>query len=190
MRVRKNALVKGVIHTIAGGPDAGYSKRRRKQYGRQVWSRGARELVLSVEQEDEITFGNKDVSVGVGSQNDPMVIKMDIASYAVHKVLVDNGSSADINFRDVLKKMDLDMMQLNQVHTPLVGFGGSEVISLGTIELPVSIGEEPRRQTRVNGIGEVSYDQKEARRCYNLSLKKGSPEEKKGKGEKKVRWSD
>ncbi|KAL0458046.1 UNVERIFIED_CONTAM: Retrovirus-related Pol polyprotein from transposon gypsy [Sesamum latifolium] len=141
--------------------------------------------------------------------------------YAVHKVLVDNGSSADIIFRDVLKKMDLDMMQLNPVHTPLVGFGGSEVISLGTIELLVLIGEEPKRQTKVvkflvvdtpfaynvilgrrglnifkaivptyhlkmkfpigNGIGEVSCDQKEVRRCYNLSLKKGSPEEKKRK---------
>ncbi|KAL0373855.1 UNVERIFIED_CONTAM: Retrovirus-related Pol polyprotein from transposon gypsy [Sesamum radiatum] len=114
--------------------------------------------------------------------------------------------------------MGLESAQLQPVNTPLVGFGGNELVSMGTITLPVSMGEEPKRKTLMikflvvdtpfaynvilgrpglnvfkavvstyhqkmkfptkNGIGEVICDQKEARRCYNLSLKKGEPNER------------
>lgn len=37
----------------------------------------------------------------VGSQNDPMVIKVDIANFIVHKVLVDDESLIDVLFSDV-----------------------------------------------------------------------------------------
>ncbi|XP_011075973.1 uncharacterized protein LOC105160340 [Sesamum indicum] len=174
-RIRENAPVKDIIHTIAGGTE--------------------------------------DAGDKAGSGNDPMVIKLDIANFVVHKVLVDNGSSADIILKKVLVKMRLDNVKLAPVKTPLVGFRGSEVDSLGTIDLPVSMGEEPRRKTLmvtflvvdthfaynvilgrpgINsfraivstfhlkmkfptpfGVGEVSCDQREAKRCYNLSLKKG-----------------
>ncbi|KAL2243384.1 UNVERIFIED_CONTAM: hypothetical protein Sindi_0456400 [Sesamum indicum] len=157
-----------------------------------------------------------------------MVIKLDIANFAVHKVLIDNGSSADIILKEVLSKMGLDNVKLAPVKTPLVGFGGSEVESLGTIDLPVSIGEEPRRKTLMakflvvdtpfaynvilgrpefnffraivstyhlkmkfptpNGIGEVSCDQAEARRCYNLSLKKGEAYKRRKIEEPSEQW--
>ncbi|KAL2250108.1 UNVERIFIED_CONTAM: Retrovirus-related Pol polyprotein from transposon 17.6 [Sesamum indicum] len=116
--------------------------------------------------------------------------------------------------------MGLENARLEPVKTPLVGFGGSEVASLGTIELSVSMGEEPKRKTLMvkllmvdtpftynvilgrpglnsfravistyhmkmkfpteYGIGEVTCDQKEARKCYNLLLK-GEPRPKKQK---------
>ncbi|KAL0411854.1 UNVERIFIED_CONTAM: hypothetical protein Slati_3775100 [Sesamum latifolium] len=175
-------------------------------------------MIMNVEVEEEITFNLKDLNEGCGSQDDPMVIKLDIANFTVHKVLVDNGSSADIIFRDVLKKIGLEDANLSPVKTPLVGFGGSEVNSLGSIDLPVSMGEEPRRITTMvrflvvdtqfannvilgrsglnlfwavvstyhqkmkfstkNGIREMSCDQKEAQKCYNLSLRKGEQEER------------
>ncbi|KAL2247804.1 UNVERIFIED_CONTAM: Retrovirus-related Pol polyprotein from transposon [Sesamum indicum] len=149
-----------------------------------------------------------------------MVVKLDIANFTVHKVLIDSGSSADIIFKNVVDRMGLENARLEPVKTPLVGFGGSEVASLGTIELPVSMGEEPKRKTLMvkflvvdtpftynvilgrpglnsfravistyhmkmkfpteYGIGEVSCDQKEARKCYNLSIK-GEPRSKKQK---------
>ncbi|KAL0386278.1 UNVERIFIED_CONTAM: hypothetical protein Sradi_3022100 [Sesamum radiatum] len=43
--------------------------------------------------------------------------------------------------------MELGDLQLKSVKIPLVGFWGSEVIPEGTIDLPVSIGEEPTRRT-------------------------------------------
>ncbi|KAL0373696.1 UNVERIFIED_CONTAM: hypothetical protein Sradi_3285300 [Sesamum radiatum] len=128
-RGRENVPVKGVIHTIAGGMAGGWSNRERKRYERSRREDRRKELVLSVEPEEEITFGAKDLGERGGSQDDPMVI-----------------SSADIIFWDVIKRMGLENAQLDPVHTPLVGFGGSEVASMGTISLPVLMGEEPKRK--------------------------------------------
>ncbi|KAL2248675.1 UNVERIFIED_CONTAM: hypothetical protein Sindi_2341200 [Sesamum indicum] len=204
----------------AGGPSAGDSCRTRKRCARTVESSREREFVLKVEDEEAISFDSSDRLKDGGDQNDLMVVKLDIANFTVHKVLIDSGSSADIIFKSVLDKMGLENARLEPVKTPLVGFGGSEVASLGTIELPVSMGEEPKRKTLMvkflvvdtpftynvilgrpglnsfravistyhmkmkfpteYGIGEVSCDQKEARKCYNLSLK-GEPKVKKQK---------
>ncbi|KAL2248305.1 UNVERIFIED_CONTAM: Transposon Ty3-G Gag-Pol polyprotein [Sesamum indicum] len=190
---REDAPVKGVIHSIAGGPDEGYSKRARKKIERRMAMITDRQI-MNVSPEVDITFGAQDLKEKMGDDNDPMVIKMDIANFTVHKVLVDNGSSADIILREVLTKMGLGDTRLGPVRSPLVGFGGGEVDSLGTIELPVSIGDEPRRRTLMvkflvvetpfayNVIlgrpGEVACDQKEARRCYNLSMKKETVDRK------------
>ncbi|KAL2230969.1 UNVERIFIED_CONTAM: Retrovirus-related Pol polyprotein from transposon [Sesamum indicum] len=215
-----NAPTKGVIYTIAGGSKAGDSSRTRKRCARTVGSVREKEFVLKVEDEEAISFNSSDRLKEGGEQNDPMVVKLDIANFTVHKVLIDSGSSADIIFKNVVDRMGLENARLEPVKTPLVGFGGSEVASLGTIELPVSMGEEPKRKTlmvkflvvdtpftynvilgrpRLNsfwavistyhmkmkfpteyGIGEVSCDQKEARKCYNLSIK-GEPRSKKQK---------
>ncbi|KAL0392885.1 UNVERIFIED_CONTAM: hypothetical protein Sradi_2511300 [Sesamum radiatum] len=94
---------------------------------------------MNVEAEEEITFGQKELNSEVGLLNDPMVIKMYIANFSIHKVLVDNGSSVDIIFWDVLRRIDLKNTNLDLVQTPLVGFGGSEVTSLGFIDLPVAL---------------------------------------------------
>ncbi|KAL0356128.1 UNVERIFIED_CONTAM: hypothetical protein Sradi_4059700 [Sesamum radiatum] len=65
-----------------------------------------------------------------------MVVRLDIANFFVHKVLIDNGSSADIIFWEVVKRMGLESAKRSPVQTPLVGFGGSEVASMGTMDLP------------------------------------------------------
>ncbi|KAL0296038.1 UNVERIFIED_CONTAM: hypothetical protein Sradi_6655900 [Sesamum radiatum] len=88
---------------------------------------------MSVDKDEEIIFEQKDLEANEGSQNDPMVIRMAIANFIVHKVLVDNGSSVDILFMDVLQKMGIGIASLRPVSTPLIGFGGSEVIPLGQL---------------------------------------------------------
>ncbi|KAL2227023.1 UNVERIFIED_CONTAM: Retrovirus-related Pol polyprotein from transposon [Sesamum indicum] len=95
----------------------------------------------------EIVFGDQDAGARIVTDNDPMVIRMDIANFTVQKVLIDNGSSADIIFKEVLNKMGLDNVRMEPASTPLVGFGGGEVASLGTVDLPASLGEEPKRRT-------------------------------------------
>ncbi|KAL2235115.1 UNVERIFIED_CONTAM: Retrovirus-related Pol polyprotein from transposon [Sesamum indicum] len=215
-----NAPTKGVIYTIAGGSTAGDSSRTRKRCARTAGSVREKEFVLKVEDEEAISFNSSDRLEDGGEQNDPMVVKLDIANFTVHKVLIDSGSSADIIFKNVVDRMGLENARLEPVKTPLVGFGGSEVASLGTIELPVSMGEEPKRKTLMvkflvvdtpftynvilgrpglnsfravistyhmkmkfpteYGIRKVSCDQKEARKCYNLSTK-GEPRPKKQK---------
>ncbi|KAL2226670.1 UNVERIFIED_CONTAM: hypothetical protein Sindi_2025700 [Sesamum indicum] len=186
--------------------------RTRKRCARGLGSSREREFVLKVEEEEAISLDSSDRLVDGGDMNDPMVIRLDIANFTVHKVLVDSGSSADIIFESVVDKMGLENAHLKPMITPLVGFGGSEVASLGMIELPVSMGGEPKRKTLMvkilvmdtpfaynvilgrpslnsflaaistyhmklkfpteNGVGEVTCDQKEARKCYNLSVKR------------------
>ncbi|KAL2252293.1 UNVERIFIED_CONTAM: hypothetical protein Sindi_0024000 [Sesamum indicum] len=186
-----NAPTKGVIYTIAGGPTAGDSSRTRKRCARATGLVREKEFVLKVEDEEAISFNSSDRLEEGGEQNDPMVVKLDIANFTVHKVLIDSGSSADIIFKNVVDRMGLENARLEPVKTPLVGFGGSEVASLGTIELPVSMGEEPKRKTLMvkflvvdtpftYNVIMVSCDQKEARKCYNLSIK-GEPRSKKQK---------
>ncbi|KAL0416661.1 UNVERIFIED_CONTAM: hypothetical protein Slati_3498000 [Sesamum latifolium] len=132
---------------IVGGPTGGDSGRSRKKYARYSETDRRGYQIMSVDKDDEIIFGKGDLDVDTGSQNDPMIIRMDIANFMVHKVLVDKGSSVDILFMDVLRKMKIGVASLRLVNTSLIGFGGSEVIPLRTIDLPVLIGMEPKRKT-------------------------------------------
>lgn len=79
--------------------------------------------------------------------NDPIVITIDVANFMVPKVFVDNESFLDIIFLHVLHHMKLDLTILQHVRTPLLGFRGSEIIPLGTIDLPTLIGNDPYRRT-------------------------------------------
>ncbi|KAL2231989.1 UNVERIFIED_CONTAM: hypothetical protein Sindi_1378900 [Sesamum indicum] len=144
---KNNEPTKGVIYTIAGGSSVGDSSRTRKRYARTLGSRREREFVLKVEAEEAISFDSSDKPRESGDMNDPMVVRLDIANFTIPKMLIDSGSSADIIFKNVVDKMGLENAHLEPVKTPLVGFEGSEVASLGTIELPVSMGEEPKRKT-------------------------------------------
>ncbi|KAL2241784.1 UNVERIFIED_CONTAM: Retrovirus-related Pol polyprotein from transposon opus [Sesamum indicum] len=141
----ENAPVKGIIHTIAGGSE-GWSRRARRKFERESRLE-RRKQGVNMTDNPEIVFGDRDAGTRVVTDNDPMVIRMDIANFTVHKVLIDNGSSADIIFKRVLDKMGLDNVRLESANTPLVGFGGGEVASLGTVILPASLGEEPKRKT-------------------------------------------
>ncbi|KAL2248408.1 uncharacterized protein LOC105162757 [Sesamum indicum] len=125
-----NAPTKGVIYTIAGGPTVGDSSRTRKRCARITVSNREREFVLKVETEEAISFDDSDRPKEIEDMNDPMVVKLDIANFTVHKVLVDSGSSADIIFKNVIDKMGLENARLEPMRTTLVGFGGSEVASL------------------------------------------------------------
>ncbi|XP_011072309.1 uncharacterized protein LOC105157596 [Sesamum indicum] len=111
---RDNTPTNGVIHTISDGPTNEDSSRARKRHARESRFRYG-EQKMHVESQEDIVFGDRDLSSGVLDQNDPIVIKMDIANYQVHEVLIDNGSSVDIIFIDVLIKMELGNIKLKLV---------------------------------------------------------------------------
>jgi hypothetical protein len=71
-----------------------------------------------------ITFSEEDVKLQCFPHNDALVIKANIASWTLGKLLVDNGSSADIIFTDAFYKMGLSKDLLQPPDTPLYRFGG------------------------------------------------------------------
>ncbi|KAL2228080.1 UNVERIFIED_CONTAM: hypothetical protein Sindi_1787700 [Sesamum indicum] len=146
-RLIRQSYLKHLIDRRAKTGDRSRSWSRERHQKDEAGKSIARDNAPTKEKQENIVFGDEDLSLDMLDQNDPMVIKIDIANYQVHKVLIDDGSSVDIIFSDVLRKMDLGNVKLRPVRTPLVGFGGSEVVPEGVIELPVSLGEEPRRKT-------------------------------------------
>ena len=66
----------------------------------------------------------------------------------MHRVLVDNGSSADILYYLAFQQMRIDRERLTPTNAPLVGFEGTRVFPLGAITLAVRAGDYPRQITR------------------------------------------
>jgi hypothetical protein len=70
-----------------------------------------------------------------------------IANHRIHRVLVDNGSSADILYKSAFDLMKISKEKVSAFRFPLVGFAGEQVMPLGSIELQVTVGSPlPRRQ--------------------------------------------
>ncbi|GFY82856.1 hypothetical protein Acr_02g0010960 [Actinidia rufa] len=65
----------------------------------------------------------------------------------LERILIDNGSSANILFISVFERMKIGLDKLHPFHTPLVGFGGNMMHLLGWIKLQVTLGTEPHQVT-------------------------------------------
>ena len=68
------------------------------------------------------------------------MITLLIADYTTKRVLVDNGSLADILYYPAFQQMRIGRDQLRLVNSPPVGFSGMKVQPVGTISLPVVVG--------------------------------------------------
>jgi hypothetical protein len=88
-----------------------------------------------------ITFTEEDFKLKYAIHNDAMVIEVNIAGWIIGKILVENGSSADILFLKTFEKMNLSQHMLHPPEYPLQGFGGKPIKPVGKISLPVSFGD-------------------------------------------------
>ena len=94
-----------------------------------------------------VTFSNSDLEGCQHPHDDPLVVRAIVANTTVHRVLIDNGSSADIIFASAFNKMGIRRENLEPVNTHLRGFSGEKVLPLGSIQLVLTLGEPPCQAT-------------------------------------------
>ena len=96
-----------------------------------------------------ITFSDSELEGCQHPHDDPLVVRTVVANKTVHRVLVDNGSSADIIFALAFDKMGIGREKLDLVNTHLRGFSGKKVLPLGSIQLVLTLGEPPCQATTI-----------------------------------------
>jgi hypothetical protein len=99
---------------------------------------------------------------------DAMVINQ-VAGWDQHKVLVDNGSQANIIFLHAFDHMGISHSLLKPVDNPLYGFGGKGTFPMGKIELPLSFDTTPNARSE-----QVTFDIVDMVYPYNAIMGRGS----------------
>ena len=72
--------------------------------------------------------------------NDPLVIILNIEGFNTKRILVDNGSSADIIYLPAFQQLRLDPRRLRPFDSPLVSFSGDRVYPKGIVTLTMTVG--------------------------------------------------
>ena len=75
-----------------------------------------------------ITFSDSDMEGCQHPHDNPLVIRVVVANKTVHRVLVDNGRSADIIFASAFDKMGIEKEKLEPINAHLQGFSGERVL--------------------------------------------------------------
>ena len=73
---------------------------------------------------------------------------LNIEGFNTKKILVDNGSFADIIYLSAFQQLKLDPKRLHSFESPLVSFSGDMVYPNGIVTLTVTMGTQPRQLTR------------------------------------------
>ncbi|XP_057791309.1 uncharacterized protein LOC131008448 [Salvia miltiorrhiza] len=84
-----------------------------------------------------INFATSESDKLLHPHHDALVISIYIANCLTKRVLIDNGSSANILFCSAYKEMGLDESKLIKKAAVLVGFSGESTTTVGEIDLPV-----------------------------------------------------
>ena len=141
----------GEIHVISGGfAGGGESSSARNAHLRSIRlaEMGEIQAVSKLPRLDTtITFFDSDLEGCQHPHDDPLVVRTIVTNTTVHRVLIDNGSSADIIFTSAFDKMGIGREKLEPVNTHLRGFSGEKVLPLGSIQLVLTLGEPPRQAT-------------------------------------------
>ena len=152
---------------VRGTTAAGSLKKARKTYLRMVHSVQLTGSVPEMLQIDNpvIKFLEDDARQLLHPLDDALVVSLQIGDYNMHRVLVDNGSLADILYYPAFQQMRIDKERLSPMNAPLVGFGGTKVFLLGAITLAVTAGDYPQQITK-----EITFLVVDCSSAYNAIL--------------------
>ena len=87
-----------------------------------------------------LSFSNADKLGTIQPHDDALVVTLRIGGYDVRRVMVDQGSAAEIMYPDLFKGLGLKPEDLMTYSSPLVSFEGKVVVPKGQIRLPVQTG--------------------------------------------------
>ena len=99
-------------------------------------------------------FSDEDKIGTIQPHDDALVITLRIGGYDVKRVMVDQGSTAEIMYLDLFKGLSLRAEDLTPYSSPLVSFEEKVIIPKGQIRLPVQTGSET---VEVDFIGVDAY---------------------------------
>ncbi|XP_010682324.3 uncharacterized protein LOC104897199 [Beta vulgaris subsp. vulgaris] len=131
-----------VINVISGGSDiCGLTYSAAKRHARDGLNQDAvpKELRHPRDVELEampITFDDADLGDDRDIHHDGLVISLTVSNCLLKRVLVDNGSSANILMRGALEDMGIDERDVIRKSTVLVGFSGESKHTMGEVTLP------------------------------------------------------
>lgn len=90
--------------------------------------------------EEAISFGEADLEGTIQPHEDALVITARMSGFDVRRVMIDQGSGADVMYPDLFNGLGLKKQDLRKYNTPLVSFDGRVVVPEGRILLPVVVG--------------------------------------------------
>ena len=141
----------GEIQVISGG----FAGRGESSSARKANLRSIRSIEIAEVQamsklprlDTSIMFSDSDLKGCQHPYDDPLVVRAVVTNKTVHRVLIDNGSSADIIFALAFDKMGIGREKLEHVNTHLRRFSGEKVLPLGSIQLVLTLGDPPCQAT-------------------------------------------
>ena len=77
---------------------------------------------------EPIALNDDDMEGTIQPHDDALVVTARINGFMVKKVLIDQGSGAEVMYPDLFKGLDLKNEDLSKYDTPLMGFDGRTVI--------------------------------------------------------------
>ena len=87
-----------------------------------------------------LSFSEVDKQGTIQPLDDALVVTLRIGGYDLRRVMIDQGSAAEIMYPDLFKGLGLKPEDLTTYSSPLVSFEGKMVIRKGQIRLPVQTG--------------------------------------------------
>jgi hypothetical protein len=99
---------------------------------------------------------------------DATAITAHIDKWNATRVLVDNGSQAEILFISTFEQMGFSKQQLQEASKPLYGFIGKKLEPIGSISLPVSFGSLSNTHTKY-----ITFDVVNMSYPYNAIFRRG-----------------